>query len=124
FHSDRLGSITALTEECGEIVEQLGYDGWGKRRHPNGADDPAGAITSQTSRGYTGHEMLAEIGLVHMNGRIYDPQIARVVSPDIIVSDATDSQAWNRYSYVGNSPLNATDPSGWECEGEGCPVQL
>jgi hypothetical protein len=46
-----------------------------------------------------------------------NPQIARVVSPDILVSDATDSQAWNRYSYVSNTPLNATDPSGWEEEG-------
>ncbi|MFA9343010.1 hypothetical protein, partial [Escherichia coli] len=57
FHSDRLGSITTLTDECGVIVEQLAYDSWGKRRHPNGNDDPAGAITSQTSRGFTGHEM-------------------------------------------------------------------
>jgi len=38
------------------VAERLSYDAWGKRRQPNGADDPAGALTSQTTRGFTGHE--------------------------------------------------------------------
>jgi hypothetical protein len=38
------------------VVERLSYDAFGKRRHPNGADDPAGAIASQATRGYTGHD--------------------------------------------------------------------
>lgn len=48
-------------------------DPWGKRRFPTGADDPTGSIASQTTRGFTGHEMIDEIGLVNMNGRVYDP---------------------------------------------------
>ena len=36
--------------------------------HADGSDDPSGAITSQTSRGFTGHEELDSVGLVHMNG--------------------------------------------------------
>lgn len=82
----------------------------------NGADDPTGSIVSQATRGYTGHEMLADIALVHMNGRVYDPSIARVASADIFVVDPADSQSWNRYSYVANRPLNHTDPSGWSSE--------
>lgn len=39
FHTDHLGSITAITDESGAIVERLSYDSWGKRRHLNGAED-------------------------------------------------------------------------------------
>ena len=75
FHHDHLGSITVITNENGVVVERLRYDAWGKRRFPNGADDPTGSITSQTTRGFTGHEELDQVALVHMNGRVYDPLI-------------------------------------------------
>jgi hypothetical protein len=35
--------------------------------------DPVGAITSKASRGFTGHQHLADVGLIHMNGRVYEP---------------------------------------------------
>ncbi len=35
-----------------------------------------------TDMGFTGHEMLDELGLVHMNGRIYDPLLGRFLSAD------------------------------------------
>jgi RHS repeat-associated protein len=70
-----------LTDEAGAVVERLSFDPWGKRRQPNGADDPAGTITSQTSKGFTGHEELDSVGLVHMNGRVYDPVIGRAACP-------------------------------------------
>jgi uncharacterized protein RhaS with RHS repeats len=70
FHTDHLGSISVITkEDCG-VVERLSYDAWGKRRHPDGSPDPAGAITSEASRGFTGHEQLDSVGLIHMNGRV------------------------------------------------------
>jgi hypothetical protein len=58
FHTDHLGSISVITKENGDVVERLSYDAWGKRRHPDGTPDPAGAITSEASRGFTGHEQL------------------------------------------------------------------
>ncbi|WP_157699781.1 RHS repeat-associated core domain-containing protein [Pseudorhodoplanes sinuspersici] len=119
FHKDHLGSIATITNETGVVVERLSYDAFGKRRHPNGTDDPAGAITSQTTRSYTGHEMLSDVGLVNMNARLYDPYIGRVTTADTIVPDAANSQAWNRYSYVINNPLKYTDPTGHEFNGPG-----
>jgi RHS repeat-associated protein len=113
FHKDHLGSIAVITSEAGAVLERLSYDAWGKRRYPNGSDDPAGSITSQTSRGFTGHEELADVGLVHMNGRVYDPLLARFGTPDPMTESPFSTQGWNRYSYVGNSPLNFTDPSGY-----------
>jgi hypothetical protein len=48
-----------------------------------------------------------------MNGRIYDPELGRFLSPDPYVQIPEYSQNFNRYSYVLNNPLNATDPSGF-----------
>ncbi len=36
----------------------------------------------ESRRGYTGHEMMGEFGLVNMNGRLYDPTLGRFLSPD------------------------------------------
>jgi len=113
FHQDHLGSIAVITDETGAVAERLSYDAWGKRRFPNGADDPSGSITSQTTVGFTGQEELADVGLVHLNGRVYDPQVGRMMSADPFVPDPTDGQAWNRYSYVINNPLAFTDPNGY-----------
>ena len=66
----------------------------------------------RTSRGFTGHEHLDRTGLVHMNGRLYDPLLGRFLSPDPIVANPADGQQWNLYSYAGNSPLSYVDPSG------------
>jgi RHS repeat-associated protein len=63
--------------------------------------------------GFTGHEELAEVGLVHMNGRVYDPLLARFGTPDPMTESPFSTQGWNRYAYVGNSPVNYTDPSGY-----------
>ncbi|MDC7789639.1 DUF637 domain-containing protein [Rhodoplanes sp. TEM] len=113
FHLDHLGSVSVLTNEAGVVVERLSYDAWGKRRHPNGADDVTGSIESQTTRGFTGHEQLDSVALVHMNGRVYDPLVGRMISADPTVPDPLNAQAWNRYSYVGNDPLAFADPSGF-----------
>ena len=95
------------------MVERLSFDAWGKRRNPDGSPDPAGAITSEASRGFTGHEQLDQVGLIHMNGRVYDPLLARFGTPDPMTENPFSTQGWNRYSYVGNSPVNFTDPSGY-----------
>ena len=48
-----------------------------------------------------------------MNGRVYDPLLGRFGTPDPTTESPFSTQGWNRYSYVGNSPLNFTDPSGY-----------
>ncbi|MDD4217020.1 MAG: hypothetical protein PHZ24_06770, partial [Bacteroidales bacterium] len=46
------------------------------------------------------------------NGRLYDPVIARVLSPDNNVQNPNNPQSYNRYSYCYNNPLKFTDPDG------------
>jgi len=62
---------------------------------------------------FTDHEQLDSLGLVNMNGRIYDPGIGRFLSADPSVQAPTQTQNYNRYSYVVNNPLSLTDPSGF-----------
>ena len=66
-----------------------------------------------TDRGYTLHEHLDEVGVIHVNGRVYDPLIGRFMSADPFVQSPGNLQSYNRYAYVMNNPLVFTDPSGY-----------
>ncbi len=98
FHSDSLGSVSVITDEAGRVLERLSFDAWGKRRQPNGADNPANTLRPAIDRGHTGHEHLdaGGMGLIHINARLYDPQLARVHSADPIVQAPGFSQSSNR----------------------------
>ncbi|HMW72473.1 MAG TPA: RHS repeat-associated core domain-containing protein, partial [Cellvibrionaceae bacterium] len=68
--------------------------------------------SSATIHGFTGHEHLDD-GLIHMNGRVYDPVLGRFLSADPMIQAPDNLQSFNRYSYVLNNPLFYTDPSGY-----------
>jgi RHS repeat-associated protein len=112
---DHLGSSDTFLDESGATVARASYTAFGSRRGSNWnagtAPDWLG-IANTTRQGFTGHETLDNVGLVHMNGRVYDPTLGRFLSADPLLADPGDSQSLNPYAYVGNRPLNATDPSG------------
>lgn len=103
--------------------ERQSYDAWGARRDGEtwapskgalGAADPnTEREGSNVTRGYTGHEMLDDVGLVHMNGRLYDSALGRMCSADPYVQAPENIQNYNRYTYVLNNPVSATDPTGY-----------
>jgi RHS repeat-associated protein len=106
--------VVAITNNAVTVVERLAYDPWGKRRQVNGTADTLDAITGQyIDRGFTMHEHIDEMGIINMNGRIYDPLIGRFMSADPYIQAPDDLQSHNRYAYVMNNPLNLTDPSGF-----------
>lgn len=127
FHKDHLGSITAITDGSGNVLQRMAFDPWGARRTINSSNvwqpttiNHAGILASyaktakpHTNRGYTGHEMLDEVGIIHMNGRIYDAYLARFLQADPFIQAPTLVASYNRYSYVMNNPMNAVDPSGY-----------
>jgi RHS repeat-associated protein len=113
---DHLGSTNVVTSSAGGVLERYSYDPFGKTRNLNGSDVTAIVMPSPSiRRGFTGHEMLPEFngGFIHMNGRIYDPNLGRFMTADPTVQAAGHSQSYNRYSYVFNNPLGGTDPSGY-----------
>ena len=115
WHKDHLDSNTVVTNESGAVVERLEYEPFGKRRKADNTTDAAGTLTAiSTDRGFTEHEMLDEVGLIHMNGRIFDPAIGRFLSADPSVPHPDDMQSYNHYSYARNRPLSMVDPSGFD----------
>lgn len=128
LYKDHLGSIIAISESNGVIPEhqRFAYNPWGERRQLSNGQVTNASLSQSTliahfskaarpitHRGFTGHEMLDEVGIIHMNGRIYDATIGRFLQADPHVDGATHVAGFNRYAYVKNNPLNAVDPTGY-----------
>lgn len=117
-YTDHLGSILSLTDENANIVYEQNFDAWGRERNTVTWEYVDATATGSLAgfewltRGYTGHEHLPEFGLINMNGRMYDPILGRMLSPDNYVQSPFNTQSYNRYSYVINNPLKYIDPSG------------
>ena len=112
LHKDHLGSPLTITDKDGVIVQQNVYDPWGKV-HQLYQSNAIGSHLLPTRRGYTGHEGVEGLDIIHMNGRIYDASIGRFLQADPNIQAAKNSQSYNRYAYVINNPLTLTDPSGF-----------
>ncbi len=123
--TDHLGSVVAVVEGTEtasgqtrwDVREERAFDPWGGCRDPDtwkacATDSVLPKDDGATRRGFTGHETLGAVGLVHMNGRIYDPALGRFLQADPYVQSGSDLQGLNRYAYVLNNPLNAVDPTG------------
>nr|WP_321277961.1 RHS repeat-associated core domain-containing protein [uncultured Vibrio sp.] len=122
LHYNALNSVDMITDGYGNVVERRSYDTWGKQRAISWrSDSPAEVLQSAiTNRGYTGHEEITEVNLIHMNGRVYDQQLGRFLSADPHIQAPYLVNSFNRYSYVMNNPLKYTDPTGffWSEVGE------
>ena len=103
LHKDYLGSILAISDEQGNLVQETHFDAWGRLT--------AGSV-DLLGRGYTSHEHFEEIDIIHMNGRLYDPLLRRFLNADDNIQDPYNSQSYNKYGYVLNNPLMYNDPSG------------
>ena len=111
---DHLGSITHIANSDGYLMREYSYDAWGNLRDPRTQNAyPDGYMPElYLGRGYTGHEHLANFGLINMNARLYDPETGRFLSPDPYVQMPDNTQSFNRYSYCMNNPLRYVDKDG------------
>jgi RHS repeat-associated protein len=115
---DHMGSPDRIVDSDGNLVVSASFGAFGSRRRPTWSGVPTATelakLAAVTRDGFTGHEMLDNVGLIHMNGRVYDPGLGRFLSADPYVTRPFDGQALNRYSYVLNNPLAFADPSGFD----------
>jgi len=107
-----------LADADGLLTESYSYDAFGRRRNAQNWSYDNITTSSITDRGYTFHEHLDEFGLINMNGRVYDPLVGQLLSPDPFIQQPENSQSYNRYGYVFNNPLRFTDPSGYFASGD------
>ena len=113
FLLDHLGSVDVVTDAQGAVVTQQSFGAFGQRRNLDWSVSTTMITVANLRRGFTGHEHLDDAGLIHMNGRVYDPMLARFMSADPFVQEPYSTQSYNRYSYVFNNPLSYTDPTGY-----------
>ncbi|MEA3044453.1 MAG: hypothetical protein QOH47_2291 [Sphingomonadales bacterium] len=97
LHADHQGSIVAISGPAGTPVTINTYDEYGIPGLNN-----AGRFQ------YTGQVWLPELGLYYYKARIYSPTLGRFMQTDRIGYEGGN----NLYGYVGNDPVNHTDPSG------------
>jgi RHS repeat-associated protein len=128
---DHIGSTHTIVDKNGNILSNMSFNAWGARRQPPIQDSAVvfqdyhlydvwtllgygvNGIDNTTNRVFTGHEHFDQVGIIHMNGRIYDPSIGRFLQADPVIQDPYNTQSLNRYSYVMNNPLSYTDPTGY-----------
>ena len=103
YHRDHQGSIVALTDSAGAVVESFTYD-----NHYGTITNHTKDVETNNPYAYTGRELDTN-ELYYYRARYYDPQIQRFISEDPIGFVSGD---FNWYRYVWNSPLNLTDPLG------------
>jgi RHS repeat-associated protein len=95
--ADERGSVIAVTNGSGSVTGVNRYDAYGV----------PGSGSSGRFR-YTGQVWLDELELYHYKARAYDPELGRFLQTDPIGV----AGGINLYAYVGNDPVNFTDPSG------------
>jgi len=108
YHQDHLGSVRLITNQAGHAHARVDYRAFGERA-TKAILDPFGSAF-----GFGGQRLAGNGKLSQMGARLYDPRLARFISPDTIVPDETNPDALNRYSFVYNDPQSYVDPSGHE----------
>ena len=101
YLTDALGSTVAMADATGAIQTSYTYD-------PYGNTTVTGAASSNSQQ-FTGRENDGTSFLYFYRARYYFPSFGRFISEDPAGFAGGDT---NLYRYVGNSPTNATDPSG------------
>lgn len=112
IHKDNIESWNVITDKDGNVLEKLSFDAWGNIRNSQRWEDDVEDEERLYDRGFTGHEHLWDFGLINMNGRLYDPLLSMMLSPDNNIQMPKSSQNFNRYSYCLNNPLKYNDPTG------------
>jgi RHS repeat-associated protein len=103
YHPDHLGSTSYITDATGEVYQHLEYFAFGETFVEEQGN------TDKLPYKFNGKELDEETGLYYYGARYMEPQISIMLSVDRY---AEKYPGMSSYSYVGNNPINYTDPTG------------
>ena len=76
WHKDHFGSLSATTDHSGAVTARCAYDPFG-----NIVADFSSAQHAGTDGGFTEHEHLDDVGIIHMNGSPVVASKSRCLAP-------------------------------------------
>jgi RHS repeat-associated protein len=124
---DHQGSVSTIASSSGAANVTDSFSAFGQLRNSTTwsgtpTSTETNALLTYTRQGYTFQTWLGQsMGLNHTNGRVQDALLTRFLSADLHVTDTTNAQSYNRYSYVLNNPLTMVDPTGFDGDTTNCP---
>jgi RHS repeat-associated protein len=116
--ADKLGSPRVITNAAGGVVSHRDFMPFGEEIFAGTANrapaDKFGYGIDNVRKRFTGYEKDAETGLDFAEARYYDNRYGRFTAVDPLLASgiSADAQSFNRYAYVMNNPVTATDPTG------------
>jgi len=96
YHSDHLGSSSAMTNEGGAVIFSAEYLPFGEQFSGSGLEKYQ----------FIGKGFDSDLSLNYFGMRYYSPATGRFISIDPFLED------FSPYPYAGNNPLNTVDPTG------------
>ena len=113
YHANRIGSISAVSDNNGQVVERYDYTAYGETSITDalGAELERSAINNPYR--FTARRYDAETGFYYYRARFYAPERGRFIQRDPIGY----ADGMGVYAYVGNNPINWIDPLGTERSG-------
>ncbi|MGV3505398.1 MAG: RHS repeat-associated core domain-containing protein [Adhaeribacter sp.] len=109
YHHNAIGSVVAITNKAGAVVERYDYDAFGNLTIMNGAYGAVSSSAVGNAFTFTGRQFDAETGFYDYRLRFYDPSQGRFLQRDPI---GFYGNSINLYSYVNNKPIKYIDPFG------------
>ncbi len=108
YQVDHIGSVVAITDASGAVLERYFYDvdGTVKITDANGNERSSSSIDNDFT--FIGGLWDPVTGLINLGERDYSPRLGRFLQPD----PAGTMDGLNLYAYSGNDPLNYSDPTG------------